>query len=266
MQIKNIKIFDSTAVADGAWIDISNLVAFSVQLSGLEATVFIEASNDPNVNYDGAAIGPPAAGPILQAVSATAANANLVNQGTIFVKTTIITPWGETTASPETSLAVPDGKVLLVPPPVLTATQKLTAIGYNVYASKVTATEVLQTMPQFASQRVVDTGGVHWATAGALALNTNFYMVNGFQQTDTPPPSGDNSGGVAAGINISGNFTGAAWTAPVGGSFGETQVLIDTTAKTALVNPSCLVWKWIRVRKITGATLETVAYLMGQNG
>ena len=263
MQIKNNLIFDSTNAANGVWIDISNLVAFSVYLINLEGKVWIEVSNDPNVNFDGTAIGAPVSAPTLVAATATPANANLVHQGTYFVKTTYITPWGETTASSESSLAVPDGKVLQViaPPPLKTA------IGYNVYVSKSTGTEVLQTMPQFAAQRVIDTGGIHWATAGALPLNQNFFLVNGFQQTETAPPSGDNSGGVNSGINISGTFTGAAWSAPSGGSFGEGQVVIDTTAKSGMYNPSCLVWKWLRVVKDnTTQTLETQAWIMGQNG
>lgn len=255
MQIKNILIFDSTNAADGAWIDISNLVAFSVYIVNAEGKVWIEVSNDPNVNFDGAAIGAPVSAPTLVAANATPANANLVNQGTYFVKTTYITPWGETVASSESSLAVPDGKVLQViaPPPLKTA------IGYNVYVGKSTGTEVLQTMPQFAAQRVIDTGGIHWATAGAMPLNQNFFLVNGFQQTEVAPPISDLSGGVNSGLNISGNLPGSPAT--------NDEIAIIVSGSTVSVNPSCLVWKWLRVRKDTTAqTIETQAWIMGQNG
>lgn len=257
MQIKNILIFDSTNAADGAWIDVSNLVGLSVQVNNIEGNVWLEFSNDPNVNFDGAAIGAPSA-PTLTAVAATAANANLTNQGTLSVKLTYITPWGETVASSATALAVPDGKVLMVSAPVL----RQTSIGYNVYVSQTggAGTWVLQTMPQFKAQRVIDTGGIHWATAGAMPLNQNFFLTNGYQNTQTFPPGSDLSGGVNTGVKFptSGTLVGAT-------SGGEINVLI--TGTNCMVNPSSLVWKWLRVRKDNSAqTLETVAWVMGQNG
>lgn len=271
MQIKNIQIFNVAAgsALDGAWIDVSNLVALSVQVNGIEGNTWIEVSNDPNVNYDGPAIGPPDLSPpsvpILSAVSTTAYYSNLVNQGTLYVEVTFITPWGETTASAEASLAVPDGKVLLVAAPVPNATQAKTVIGWNVYVGKTTGSEVLQTMPQFQAQRVIDTGALHWATAGALPLTANgspvpFYLTNGYQNTQVPPPSSDNSGGVNVGVKIpaSGTLVGSA-------SFGETQIVI--TGSNCVVNPSSLVWKWLRVRKDSSSTaLVTTAWLLGQNG
>jgi hypothetical protein len=269
MQIKDLKIFDSTIAADGAWIDVSNLVALSIQVNNIEGNTWIEVSNDPNVNYDGAAIGPPGSAPTISAVSTTPYYGNLVNQGTLYVKTTFITPWGETTASAESSVVVPDGKVLLVAAPVPTATQAKTVIGWNVYVGKSSGAEVLQTMPQFQAQRVIDTGALHWATAGALPLSANgapvpYYLTNGYQNTQVAPPVGDNSGGVNTGVKIptSGTLVGSS-------SFGETQIVITGVGagSMAMVNPSSLVWKWLRVRKdSTAQTIETIAYLMGQNG
>lgn len=341
MQIKNIKIFDSTVAADGAWIDVSNLVALSIQINNIEGNVWMEVSNDPNVNFDGAAIGPPASGPtctsvpttpqfqqgtavVAQPITATSISTNvltvtvansftpgqsvvlsgtaesflngqavtistIVGGGTgftaafthadytnasdsgqaalgtqYFVKTTLITPWGETTASPETAVTILPSQVLRVAAPTITATQKLTAIGYNVYVGKTSGSEVLQTMPQFAAQRVIDTGGIHWATAGAIPLTANGspvpYIMDSFFNSTVAPPLSDNSGGVNVGIKIptSGTF--------VGSSTSE-ELAIFITGSNVMVNPSCLAWKWLRIRKdATAQTLETVAWLMGQNG
>src|ERR1700675_2128399 len=102
MQIKNIQIFSSTAPANGAWIDVSNLVSLSVMLTGLEATVTIEGSNDPNAPIDGAGIGAPSAGPTLSQFASqpgSIGNSSELPAQTFFVVTTFITKWGETTAS-----------------------------------------------------------------------------------------------------------------------------------------------------------------------
>jgi hypothetical protein len=48
MQIKNNLMFDSSAAHVGDWFNISNCVALSVHVVGLEGTVTIEASNDPD--------------------------------------------------------------------------------------------------------------------------------------------------------------------------------------------------------------------------
>jgi hypothetical protein len=293
MQIKNIQIFSSTAPANGAWIDVSNLVNLSVMLTNLEATVTIEGSNDPNAPIDGTGIGAPSAAPTLsQFASLPQANTGLnlypppgdVSQlpaTTFFVKTTFVTKWGETSASTESSLAVLAGNYLYVAPATPTAAQAPYVTGYNVYVGLVTNTEVLQTGPQYQPMRLIDgigtPGGTvnplgpgqstHFAISGALPINQpGFAMTNGFQQTQWVPPVSDQSGGAAVGVNISGAFTGAAWTAPAGGQFSETQVSINASTVSALWNPSGLVWKWIRVVKVTGATLQTTAYLMGQNG
>ena len=296
MQIKNIQIFSSTAPANGAWIDVSNLVNLSVMLTGLEATVTIEGSNDPNAPIDGAGIGAPTAGPTLsQFASVPQANSgvnvsptppgdvSMLPAQTFYVVTTFITKWGETTASGNNSLAVTAGNYLYVAPAQPTAAQAPYVTGYNVYVSTtgVAGTYVLQTGPQYQPQRLIDgigtPGGTvnplgpgqstHFAISGAIPINVpGFAMTNGFQQTQWVPPVSDQSGGAAVGVNISGSFTGAAWTAPAGGMFSETQVSINTTTVSALWNPSGLVWKWIRVVKVTGATLVTTAYLMGQNG
>lgn len=254
MQIKNIQIFSSMAVANGTWVDVSNLVNFSVMLTGLEANVYIEASNDPNAPIDGTGIGAPSVAPVLsQFASVPQANTGLnlsptppgdvsmLPATTFFVVTTFVTKWGETTASAESTLAVTQGNYLFVAAPVPTIAQQPYVTGWNVYVGLVTGTEVLQTTPQYQPQRLVDgigtVGGTvnplgpgqstHFAISGALPLITsisgstvivrgqNFSMVNGFQQTQWVPPVSDQSGGAGVGVNISGTFgAAAAWTPP----------------------------------------------------
>src|SRR5277367_4408922 len=300
MQIKNLQIFSSTAPADGVWIDVSNLVNLSVMLTGVETSVWIEVSDDPNAPINGAGIGAPGSAPVLSqflsqpgSLSTQPPNPALVTSQlpatTFFVKTTFITKWGETLPSSESSLAVTYGNYLYVAAPVPTAAQLPYVTGYNVYVGTVTNTETLQTGPQYQPQRLVDGVGTpggtvnplgpgqstHFAISGAIPINVpGWAMTNGYQPTEWVPPASDASGGASVGVNISGTFgAAAAWTAPTGGTWttgagSQTQVSINATAPaSAMWNPSGIVFKYIRVVKATGTTaLQTVAYLMGQNG
>ena len=64
-----------------------------------------------------------------------------------------------------------------------------------------------------------------------------------------------------AGLNASGNLPSSPIVAD------EIEIVQDLTTKQAVWAPSCLVWNWIRVRKdATAQTLETKAFLFGQNG
>lgn len=263
MQIKNIVIFNSTADVDGAWIDISNLVALSVQITGLESDTWIEVSNDPNVNFDGpnGQISPPSAPTLSQG---PAAFGGLTGQGTYYVKTTYITKNGETLASSESSLAVSDGNVLQIAPPP--ADTKGLAIGWNVYVGKSSGAEVLQSTPPYTPAWVVDaTPGIHYAISGVIPLNQSYYLPNGISTSGTSVPGSDTSGGINSGLNITGDLsTGIA-------PSGNDEIAIfysnpGATSTSAMVCPSCLCWKWLRVRKSTGATRLTTAFLMGQNG
>src|SRR5271157_3668028 len=134
MQIKNIQIFSSRNAADGSWVDVSNLVNLSVYLTGVDANVWIEVSDDPNAPIDGSGIGAPSAGSVLSQFASVPqsntgdniyttppGNTSQLPATTFFVKTTFITKWGETTASAETSLAVTAGNYLYVAAPVPTA-------------------------------------------------------------------------------------------------------------------------------------------------
>lgn len=260
MQIKNIKIFDSTVAADGAWIDISNCVALSVSFTGLEGHVWLEVSNDPDININAANGGTVLAAPSAPVLSQSAYG-SLTGQGTYFVKITYITKWGETVASAESSLAVSDGNVLRVAPPAADALGLAT--GYNVYIGKLTNTETLQTMPPYTPAHTVDaTPGIHWAISGALPLNRPYVANYGNQPSSYVVPGASTAGGVGVGVSI----TGASI---FGASSGEEIAIFPNpqSGTSAVVNPSCLCWKWIRVRKDNNANLlETIAWLMGQNG
>ena len=256
MQIKNIKIFDSTNAADGSWIDISNLVALSVQAVGLEGKVWVEVSNDPLVNIDNPT--PQISAPSAPTLSQYAYGA-LVSQGTYYVKITYTTPYGETNASAESTLAVSNGNVLTVKAPAPDAAG--VATGWNVYVSKTTGQEVLQTVPAYTPAWVTDsTPGIHYAISGNLSLSQSFVLTNGFSDSGVVPPS-NTGGGPNVGIDITGNLAGTI-------TANDEIAIFQNAGKTmAMVNPSCLSWKWLRVRKDNSAqTTETVAYLMGQNG
>lgn len=261
MQIKNIKIFDSTVAADGAWIDISNCVALSIGVSGIEGNVWIEVSNDPNINIDGTnAVNAPAT-PVLSQ-SPAPNGGGLTSQGTYFVKLTYITKWGETLPSSEASLAVSDGNVLCIAAPGPDAGGL--AIGYMVYASKVTNTETLQNGPKYVPANTVDgTPGYHYTSNTSIPVNQPYFLPAGLQTTNgAAVPVASTAGGPGVGVSITG-------TTLVGTHTGVDEIAIfpATVTTTAMVNPSCLCWKWIRVRKDTTAqTTETIAWLMGQNG
>ena len=268
MQIKNIVILDTTAALDGTWIDISNLVAFSVEITGLDtANVWVEASNDPNVNIDGPNLLTAPATPVLSQYTPIGSDSGYsgLPAQTYFVKTTYITKYGETLPSSEASLAVTAGNILTIASPAQDANNQ--AIGWNAYVGRTTGSEVLQTVPAFTPGWKLDLlPGIKFATNGALPIGTPLNLIFGINNSGIVVPVASTSGGPNIGINISGTMTGSAWTTPLTGSFGETQVLVDTTNKIAMVNPSCLVWKWLRVRKGSGGSSETIAYLMGQNG
>jgi len=261
MQIKNIKIFDSTNAADGSWIDISNCVALSVGLSGVESKTWIEVSNDPNIMIDGTSVVSPPATPVLS--QAPAPNGGgLTSQGTYFVKLTYITKYGQTLPSSEASLAVSDGNVLSIAAPGPDPAGL--AIGYLIYASKTTGTERLQNGPQFVNSITVDsTPGYHYTSNTALPVNQPAALPYLFSTSGPTVPVSNTSGGPGIGINITGDL--GTFTPPSG--LDEIAIFYDNVNKLAMVNPSCLCWKFLRVRKDnTAQTLETIAWLMGQNG
>jgi hypothetical protein len=259
MQPVNDIMFSSTNALDGSWYKISNLVAFSIQITGLEGNVWIEASNDPNVNSDGPTISAPASAPTISQFAYQPASAPVLNPATVYVKTTYITPVnltsaavavnvvaGETTGSPEATMALSSGYSLLVASPPQDPAG--VAVAYNAYVGSASGNEVLQ-------------------NPVPIKLGNSYQLgAFGISPRGASVPTVNTTGSPNIGINISGNLAAASYVEPTP-TFGETQVIIDTTNKQAMVNPSCLVWQWIRVRKSnTAQTTQTVAYLNGQLG
>jgi len=132
----------------------------------------------------------------------------------------------------------------------------------------------LQTGPQYQPQRSIDGVGTpggtvnplgpgqstHFAISGAIPVGVpGWSMTNGFQQTQWVVPSSDTSGSAAAGVKICGTT--------LVGATSSANINIAITGTNCMVNPSGLVWKFLRVRKDSNSTaLATTAWLVGQNG
>jgi hypothetical protein len=281
MQIQNLQIYSSSIAvsAKGPWIDVSNLVSLSVQVNGYNSGVGngadIEVSNDPNVMIDGTGIGAPGSAPVLSQIAGGLTFQSGVSNLpalTYYVKVTYITKWGETTASAEANLAVTAGNALIVAVPAPSATQVPFVTGWNVYAALSTGAEVLQTAPPYSPQRLIDgigtvggttsgTGGIHWATTGALPIaQPSYTLINGFQNTGFLPPGSDQSGGTNFGVSVS---SGAGLSTLTPDTNTTVAVFIDSSNHNLMWTPSCMTWKFLRV--INGGA-STVAYLNGQRG
>ena len=255
-----VKIFDSTNAADGQWTKISNMSAFSVHVLNLEGNVWIEVSNDPNAPINGTnAVNAPTA-PTLSQFQYGA----LASQGTADIKISYVTPNGESLPSAHSTLALTDGYQLVVKSPAPDAAG--IAKGYNVYAKNAAGVWVLQNTPNTSNQ--YDDQKYN----GTIALGIDYIAYNGIIGTGVPAPSSSTAGSPAVGVNITGNLAATTYVAPTP-EFGETQIVTAATQSPlaaptqAMVNPSCLVWAFLRVRKdSTAQTKETVAWLLGQNG
>jgi hypothetical protein len=297
MQVQTLQIYSTSGSppnSNGSWIDVSNLVAISVQINNyVAASTDIEVSNDPNVMIDGSGIGAPGAAPVLSQFLSTPGSlstppgnvdTSTLPPQTFYVKTTFITKWGETTASPESSLSVLAGNYLFVAAPVPSAAQQPYVTGWNCYVGLSSGKEVLQTAPQYNPQRLIDgigtVGGTvnplgpnqstRFAISGALPLITNvigsvvkvqgqnFSMVNGFQQTQWTPPSSDQSGGTGSGVSVS-NGAGLSTLT----SNTNTAVAVFISGGNLIWSSSNMTWKFLRV---THGGASTVAYLEGLRG
>lgn len=251
MFVANNLIFDSTAASfNGSWRDVSNWVAYSVHITGLEGTMWIEVSNDPSVRTDGTAISAPAA-PVLSQYTPTADShiQGVATNTTFYVETTYVTTSGETVASTESSLLVTAGNLLTVASPARDTGGY--ANGWNVYISKSSGTETVQNLASGAVITPLQFGQTFILTA----------LVNG----PATPPASNTTGSPNAGINITGNLAASPYVYPSGAE--EMQIITDpTTTKQAMINPSCLVWNFIRVCKTGGSGLESKAFLFGQQG
>lgn len=89
--------------------------------------------------------------------------------GMVYVKITAVSAWGETTASPEASVAVigPTAQVLVASPALQPG-----VTGYNVYAASASGAEVLQTATPVAIGTAYAINALATGTAAAPAGNT----------------------------------------------------------------------------------------------
>lgn len=270
MLTANNTIFSSTAAANGSWRNIQNWVNFSLHITGMEGNVWVEVSNDPNVLTDGATISAPSA-PVLSQYTPTADShiQGVPTNTTYYVKNTYVTPnslnptggapqfttggLGETTASTETSLLVTAGNLLVVNPPAQDSGK--VAIGWNTYISTTSNKETLQTLE--------DNAVVSPNRFGQPFILTNY----GLSTSGSVPPVSNTSATAASGFNLTGNlvsFPAASYTpGSTGTGLNQVQVLISGT--TAMINPSGIVWNFIRVCKSGGGATTTNAFLFGQS-
>lgn len=283
--ISNQILITSLAAADGAWRNTSNFVASSIHIfartaaglsTPLVGNIWVEASNDPNVNVDNLAtqIAAPNA-PVLTAFNPTSAGHTLSSNAgggdqpftypaaTYGVKLTYVNLQGETTASGATSLAVAAGKTISVGAPGPDAGGYATA--YNVYVSLNGGPYILQN-PPFNSG---NTFGNLAVANGPLNVNQAFILY-AWQNSQIQPPGANTTGTPNVGANLTGNLA----VAPTYPPNNEAALGYDTTtglytgaATMVMWAPSCLFFNWVRVRA-TGQTAGNVlqAYLFGQNG
>jgi len=258
----NNLLFSYTNAAAGAWRNISNLSALSVQLGKLDGSpVWIEASNDPNVETNGTAIAAPGSAPVLSLFIYSPGNitAPLSNPGSYTAIVTYLTDAGETTGSTASgSFVVAANQSLQLASPAQDPAGL--AYGYNVYLS-------LNGGPYCLQNYAASPSGM-WAGQfrGPVPMGEPF-LLYAFQTNAIAVPGSNTSGSPASGINVSGVFTSSGWTGP-SGEFGESQVVFNsgsTGATGAMFNPSCLVWNYLRVVKGTNGTAQTTAWLFGQN-
>jgi hypothetical protein len=275
--ISNQILKTNVAAADGAWRNVSNFVASSIHVfaqtaaglsTPLTGTIWIEVSNDPNVNIDNLAT--QIAAPSAPVLTAFTPDTNGYQQPftypavTYGVKLTYVNLQGETVASGATSLAVAAGQTISVGAPGPDAGGYAT--GYNVYVSVSGGPYILQNPPFNSGQ----TFGNLAVANGPLNVNQAF-MLYAWQNSQIIPPVANTTGTPNVGANISGNLNAAP---SAGQPDNEAAIAYDTAtgvysgaATMVMWAPSCLYFNWVRVR-VTGQTAGHVlqAYLFGQNG
>jgi len=274
--ISNQILNTNLAAADGAWRNTSNFVASSIHVFArtaaglsvaLAGNIWVEASNDPNVNIDNLAT--QIAAPSTPVLSQFTPSNNGDQQpfsypaATYGVKLTYVNLQGESVASAAATLAVSAGNTLQIGAPGADAGGYAT--GYNVYVSLNGGAYILQN-PPFNSG---NTFGNLEVANGPLNVNTTFTLY-AWQNSQIQPPSTNTTGTPNIGANLTGNLAAAPTYPPNNeASIGyDTATGLYTAAATMVMwAPSCLFFNWVRVR-VTGNTPGNVlqAYLFGQNG
>lgn len=257
MQTAKNTILSSQNAAKGVWRDINNWFNFSLHLTGVEGNVWVEVSNDPSVMTDGANIAVPGT-PVLTQYTPTADSGKkgIANTTTFYVKNTFVTVAGETTGSAEASLSVLAGNILVVQSPAKDAGGFAT--GWNTYVGTTSGAELLQNLE----------GG---AVISPISFGKTFVLLNGVASSGIVVPVANTSGSPNSGVNITGNlasFPTTSFTAgtATGTALNQIQVILDGSGQ-AMINPSGIIWNYIRVVKDnTAQTKVTNAYLFGQIG
>jgi hypothetical protein len=280
MQIVNNLILNTAlAAANGAWRNTSNFVSSSVEITATNssgatvaipalANIWVEASNDPNVNIDNLAT--QIAAPSTPVLSQFTPSNNGDQQAYVYpaatygVKLTYVNLQGETIASSIATLAVSAGNTLLVGAPGPdTTTGGPYATGYNVYVSLNGGAYVLQN-PMYGSGQ---TFGNLAVANGPINVNQTFTLY-AWLNNQTIPPVSNTTGTPNIGANLTGNLNSAT---PIVGqseiSYDGTGVWASAATKVIMWAPSCLFFNYLRVN-VTGNTVGTniLAYLFGQNG
>jgi|SRR5579863_101566 len=276
--VNNLILNTNLAAADGAWRNTQTLVSSSVQFiartaaglsTALTGTIWIEVSNDPNVNVDNLAtqIAAPTAPTVSQFLPSTYGNADGATYTfpaiTYSVKLTYVNLQGESIPSSATVLAVSAGNTIEIAAPGPDANGYAT--GYNVYISVGGGAYILQN-PLYNSGRTFGNGD---AANGPINVNQGFTLYALLTQ-GIAAPAANTTGTPNIGTNVTGNLNAAA----VAGSDNEASISYDTangqysaSATMVMWAPSCLYFNFVRAR-VTGQTAGHVlqAYLFGQNG
>ena len=288
MQTVNNTILSTiTTATDGAWRNVSNFVASSIQIICTDAatgrsadipagvSVWVEVSNDPNVNIDNLAtqIAAPAT-PIVTAFTPSSEGdqqAFSYPAATYKVKLTYVNLQGETIPSAATTISVSAGQTIIVagPGPDSTTTSPPSGVsyatGYNVYLSTNNGSTYVLQNPLYNAMPTFGNGD---AANGPIPVNRDFLLYAPIRD-GILAPSANTTGTPNVGANITGNLNSSTPLAD------EASISYDTTdgkwssdaITTVMWAPSCLFFNWVRVRvsgQTSGNSLQ--AYLFGQNG
>ena len=286
MQVVNNLVLNTTlAAADGQWRNVSNFVASSIQIiardsnglsTPLTGDIWVEVSNDPNVNIDNLAtqIAAPAT-PIVTAFTPSSEGdqqAFSYPAATYKVKLTYVNLQGETIPSAATTISVSAGQTIIVagPGPDSTTTSPPSGVsyatGYNVYLSTNGGSTYVLQNPLYNAMPTFGNGD---AANGPIPVNRDFLLYAPIRD-GILAPAVNTTGTPNVGANITGNLAAKA----VVGADVEAAVAYDTSdglysasATMVMWAPSCLFFNWVRVR-VSGQTPgnSLTAYLFGQNG
>jgi hypothetical protein len=202
---------------------------------------------------DGAAIAAPGT-PVLSQYTPTADShyVGIPTTTTYYVKNTFVTVNGETVASSEASLSVLAGNLLVVASPAKDTGGYAT--GWNTYISTTSGAERIQNLEDN-------------AVIVPVIFGRSFIPYKGLINSTIAPPVSNTSGSPNSGVSITGNLAAGSYTPPApAAEFNQLQVIIDGSGN-AMINPSGIIWNFIRVNKdSTANTKVTTAFLFGQIG